>query len=122
LDNALYCTNQSPGCGPTVLHAYDATNLASELWNSAASGTDTAGDAVKFTVPTIANGKDYVGTRGNNGTNPNPVPGSWISTRSSPKEKALSPNRVGETAAIVLSANARRVSRREREATGSPHG
>ena len=75
LDNALYCTNQSPGCGPTVLHAYDATNLASELWNSAASGTDTAGDAVKFTVPTIANGKVYVGTRGNNGTNPNPVPG-----------------------------------------------
>ncbi len=70
MDNALYCTNQSPGCGPTVLHAYDATNLANELWNSAASGTDNAGDAVKYTVPTIANGKVYVGTRGNNGTSP----------------------------------------------------
>ncbi|HTC50383.1 MAG TPA: hypothetical protein VK700_00445 [Steroidobacteraceae bacterium] len=66
LDNHLYCTNQSPGCGPTVLHAYDATNVATELWNSAITGNDAAGNAVKFTVPTTANGKVYVGTRGNN--------------------------------------------------------
>jgi hypothetical protein len=66
LDNHLYCTNQSPGCGPAVLHAYNASNLAPELWNSAMTGTDAAGNAVKFTVPTIANGKVYVGTRGNN--------------------------------------------------------
>jgi hypothetical protein len=67
LDNGLYCTPQSPGCGATVLHAYDATNLATELWNSsqAAGNRDLAGHAVKFTVPTIANGKVYVGTRGN---------------------------------------------------------
>jgi hypothetical protein len=65
LDNTLYCTPQSPGCGPTVLHAYDATNISTELWNSTldATGRDQAGSAVKFTVPTVANGKVYVGTR-----------------------------------------------------------
>lgn len=66
LDNANYCTKQSQGCGPTVLHAYDATNLSTELWNSNMVGADAAGNAVKFTVPTIANGKVYLGTRGNN--------------------------------------------------------
>jgi len=66
LDNTLYCTPQSPGCGPTVLHAYNAMSLSKELRNSGMVASDTAGYAVKFTVPTVANGRVYVGTRGSN--------------------------------------------------------
>ncbi len=62
-----YCTPQSGGCGPAQVYAYSASALGTQLWSSKSSITsDAAGNAVKFTVPTIANGKVYVGTRGDN--------------------------------------------------------
>jgi hypothetical protein len=73
LNNFLSCsinTTASPptqsSCGPAILEAYDATNIGKLLWSSSMTTADAAGNAVRFAVPTIANGKVYIGTRGNN--------------------------------------------------------
>jgi hypothetical protein len=49
---------------PAILYAYDATNLANQLYNSNQAGTrDQFGPGNKFITPMIANGKVFVGTQ-----------------------------------------------------------
>jgi hypothetical protein len=56
----VWAVQDSEGAG--VLHAYDATNLTNELYNSTQAGTRDEFLDNNFITPMIANGKVYVGT------------------------------------------------------------
>ncbi len=62
--NGIVWAVQSSTGSTAVLHAYDATNLGKELYNStqAAGNRDGFGTGNKFITPMIVNGKVYVGT------------------------------------------------------------
>jgi PQQ-like domain len=49
---------------PAVLHAYDAVNVARELYNTEQnSARDRPGLALRFTIPTVVNSRVYVGAK-----------------------------------------------------------
>jgi hypothetical protein len=94
LDDSAFGSTCSGGSNCQVLYAYDATNLATMLYNSsqAANNRDVPGGAVKFATPIVANGKVYVGSQfkvsayGTISTTPvaatptlSPAPGSYTS-------------------------------------------
>ena len=65
ISNAIVWTIQSDGAvrgQPAILHAYNATNLSIELYNSSLMPErDDPGKAVKMSVPTVADGKVFIG-------------------------------------------------------------
>jgi hypothetical protein len=63
LDHGQPIQNSSAAApAAAVLRAYDAGNIATELYNSAQNVADAAGYGIKFTSPIVANGKVYIGT------------------------------------------------------------
>ncbi len=61
--NAIVWAHENEA-GTAVLHAYDASNLATELYNSsqATGSRDAFGSSNKFITPTVAGGRVFVGT------------------------------------------------------------
>jgi hypothetical protein len=63
--NAILWAIQNNGSTtPGAVFAYDATNLADELYDSNEAGSrDTMDSAAKFSIPLVANGKVFVGSQ-----------------------------------------------------------
>jgi len=62
--NGIVWALQNNNSSPAPLVAWTATNLSTEIYNSAQSGArDQLTSAVKFTLPTVASGKVYVASQ-----------------------------------------------------------
>jgi hypothetical protein len=57
----LWALDTAASGGP-VLHAFDPTNLTTELYNSSTKPTDAVGATSQFAIPLVANGYVYIGT------------------------------------------------------------
>ena len=66
--NGIVWTLDNTGAGsgaPAILRAYAANDVTRELYDSTQAGPrDRSGPAVKFAVPTVVNGKVFVGGNG----------------------------------------------------------
>ena len=59
--NGIVWSYEKSTSGQGILHAYDATNIATELWNSSMnSGRDGLGEGIGFGTPVVAEGRVIV--------------------------------------------------------------
>ncbi len=85
-------TNGYKTGNPAVLRAYDASNLATRLYSSDQVAGDAPGAAVRFAVPTVVNGKVYLGSHdrvsvyglSSSGPTPTPTPTATVSGTPTP--------------------------------------
>ncbi len=56
-------TSKFQSGGAAILRVYDAANVSRQLFDSSTSSANQAGPAVKFVVPTVADGHVYIGTQ-----------------------------------------------------------
>jgi hypothetical protein len=72
IDHGAPIRNTGPATS-AVLHAYDASNLGTELYNSGQNPADAGGLGVKFSSPIVANGKVFLATGRDQLSAPNPA-------------------------------------------------
>jgi len=62
---AVSTESASTSAVPGMLRAFDASNVATELWNSNMNAADSLGNLAKFVIPVVTNGKVYMATDSN---------------------------------------------------------
>jgi hypothetical protein len=59
--NGIVWANEKSATGGGILHAYDATDVSKELWNSNMNSVrDALGEGIGFAVPVVAEGRVIV--------------------------------------------------------------